>query len=102
MLKFLHNTLAFFKSKLTNSLKNYQPSDYEKGLKSLSNIPKFHIGQEVKTPDGKGIIVNIEMPYNGLYIEPHRCRAVVWYSTMGAANGWVSKPYDLSELKKGA
>ena len=66
-------------------------------------MPRFYLGQEVQTKDGKGIIVNLKMQWNGLYIEPNTSEAVVWYSTETAANrteggNWVSFTYKLTEL----
>lgn len=78
-------------------------TDYEKMIDQLSGFPKFSLGQEVKTPDGTGIIVSLQMPANGLYLTWEVSEAVVWYSTEGAkdrGNGWVSKSYRLHELSQ--
>ena len=43
----------------------------------------------------------VEMPHNGLYLQPERAEAVVWYSTERAFEQgikWVSFTYKLSEL----
>lgn len=78
-------------------------SDYQKALHIASAMPRFYLGQEVQTKDGKGIIVDLKMQWNGLYIEPDTSEAVVWYSTESAANrteggNWVSFTYKLTEL----
>jgi hypothetical protein len=73
-------------------------TDYEKALHIASVIPRFYLGQEVQTKDGKGIIVKVEMEWNGLYISPERSRAVVWYSTADTQCKWVNKEYTLNEL----
>ena len=78
-------------------------SDYQKALHISSVMPRFYLGQEVQTKDGKGIIVDLKMQWNGLYIEPNTSEAVVWYSTESAANrteggNWVSFTYKLTEL----
>ena len=78
-------------------------SDYQKALSIASDMPRFYLGQEVQTKDGKGIIVDLKMQWNGLYIEPNTSEAVVWYSTESAANrteggNWVSLTYKLMEL----
>lgn len=78
-------------------------SDYEKALHIANVMPRFYIGQEVQTKDGKGIIVDLKMQWNGLYIEPHSSEAVVWYSTESAVSrteggNWVSFTYRLTEL----
>lgn len=89
---------------LLNIKKVAKLSDYEKSLKEAKKIPKFHLGQEVQTPYGKGIIVKMEMPWNGLYISPENSDVVVWYSTesavnVGGSNGkFVNVSYKLTEL----
>jgi len=78
-------------------------SDYQKALHIASVMPRFYLGQEVQTKDGKGIIVDLKMQWNGLYIKPNTSEAVVWYSTETAVNrteggNWVSFTYKLTEL----
>lgn len=78
-------------------------SDYQKALHIASVMPRFYLGQEVQTKDGKGVIVDLKMQWNGLYIEPNTSEAVVWYSTESAASrteggNWVSFTYRLTEL----
>lgn len=78
-------------------------SDYQKAFHTASVMPRFYLGQEVQTKDGKGIIVDLKMQWNGLYIEPNTSEAVVWYSTESAVNrteggNWVSFTYKLTEL----
>ena len=67
-------------------------------IERMKLVPKFNLGQLVKTPDGEGIIVNLHVEYNGLYISEETAKATVWYSTDEAKNGWVSKEYALKEL----
>jgi hypothetical protein len=76
-------------------------SDYQKALHIAVVMPRFYLGQEVETKDGKGIIVKLEMDFNGLYISPERSRAIVWFSTKKAfldGTKWVNASYSLSEL----
>lgn len=73
-------------------------NDYEKALERMKELPNFKLGDEVSTPIGKGIIVSLEMPSNGLYLSPERATAVVWFSTEGSTNGWVQKEFELNEL----
>ncbi len=73
-------------------------TDYEKQLEHVSTLPDFHLGQEVITPLGLGIIVELRMPFNGLYIEPERSEVTVWFSTADAKGGWVSKGFSLNEI----
>jgi hypothetical protein len=64
-------------------------------------MPRFYLGQEVETKDGKGIIVKLGMEFNGLYISPERSNAIVWFSTEKAVldgRKWVNASYPLSEL----
>ena len=35
-------------------------SDYQKALRIASAMPRFYLGQEVQTKDGKGIIVDLK------------------------------------------
>ena len=66
--------------------------------------PSFlRIFQEVNTEDGRGIIVNLNTPFNGLYVEFDRAMATVWYGTdKSVYNGarWISKEYSLKDLEK--
>ena len=75
-------------------------SDYELALNNISKITKFYLGQEVETPDGVGIIVEMELENNGLYISIESISIVVWYSTSGAKNGKVRWAYKLDEVKE--
>lgn len=59
--------------------------------------------QEVNTKDGRGILVSIDTPHNGLYIEFSRARATVWYGvdkTIYDGGGWVSHEYSLKDLEE--
>jgi hypothetical protein len=73
--------------------------------------PSFlRIFQEVKTEDGLGILVSIETPHNGLYVEFERSKATVWYGTdKNIYNGarWIStsgiahsKKYSLKDIEE--
>lgn len=77
---------------------NEATTSQDKAFGIASVIPRFYLGQEVQTKDGKGIIVKIEMEWNGLYISPERSIAVVWYSTDDTQCKWVNKQYTLNEL----
>lgn len=74
-------------------------SDYKKAVDVIKDIPQFHLGEQVQTEDREGIIVKIEMPFNGLYIEPEKSKAVIWFGTE-SVNGFISKEYRLKELIK--
>jgi hypothetical protein len=52
-------------------------TDYKKAIEIVKNIPKFYLGQEVLTKFGKGIIIELNMPANGLYITPEQASFVV-------------------------
>ena len=66
--------------------------------------PSFlRIFQEVNTEDGRGIIVSISTPHNGLYVDFERSRATVWYGMdKSVYNGcrWISKEYSLKDLEE--
>jgi len=70
--------------------------------------PSFlRIFQEVNTEDGRGLLISIETPFNGLYVEFDRAKAVVWYSTekavydsSGHGGKWISREYSLKELEE--
>lgn len=72
---------------------------YESELETMRNLPKFYLGQEVVSPIGKGIIINLQMPSNGLYLSPEKATATIWFSTEDAQAGWVQKDFSLDELK---
>lgn len=54
--------------------------------------------QQVKTPHGAGLLISLQMPYNGLYIEPDRADCTVWYSTDKAQSGFVHYTYDAKDI----
>ena len=66
--------------------------------------PSFlRIFQEVNTEDGRGLLVSIDTPHNGLYVEFDRAKATVWYGTdKSVYNGarWISKQYSLKDLEE--
>jgi hypothetical protein len=70
--------------------------------------PSFlRIFQEVNTEDGRGILVSIETPHNGLYVEFDRAKATIWYGTENVVYGksvgggrWISREYSLKDLEK--
>lgn len=74
--------------------------NYNTELAAVADLPKVALGEEVDTPIGRGIIVSMEMPFNGLYLSPQKAIAVVWFSTTDSINGWVSREFRLPELKK--
>lgn len=74
--------------------------DYDINLKKLSEYPKYYLGQEVNTPEGKGIIISLCMPSNGLYLSPERSTAVIWYGTNMDKTSWVQLSYSLGELNE--
>lgn len=47
--------------------------------KALKMMSWIHIGSQVGTPDGVGIVLIIEVPGNGLYYEIERAKFLVWY-----------------------
>ena len=78
---------------------------YTETLAQLKAKPVFSIGQEVKTPDGMGVIVSLEMKFNPIYVSLESAEAVVWYSadrTVRRESGgsWAAFTYKLSELSE--
>ncbi len=78
--------------------------DYSKAIEILSeyNFSKYGYGTEVNTEFGKGIIVSIIMPANGLYISPERTKYHVWYGTAKASfsSRWITKEFSFEELEQ--
>jgi len=64
-----------------------------------SELPKLYLGQEVRTENGRGIIVRLTMPLNGLYISPEGTIVVVWYGMDDDRPGcWVSQSFSLQSF----
>jgi len=74
-------------------------TDYDLSKRTVSYIPKVSLGQEIDTPLGKGIVIFLSMPSNGLYISPERAELTVWFSTQQSKEGWVQHTYNFTELK---
>jgi hypothetical protein len=72
---------------------------YEDNLRNVSEFPKYYLGEEVNTPEGKGIIVSLKMPTNGLYISPEKSEVIVWFGVSNRTK-WVQKDYSLQELSE--
>ena len=64
---------------------------------------KFYLTQKVKTPEGIGIIVELKIPFNGLYYSEEKAYAVVWFPEeerdKQKDRRLVSWAYDLTELE---
>lgn len=70
-------------------------------LEQINDIPKFYLGQQVETEHGIGIIVSMNMPFNGLYIRPEVSECTVWYGMQDdRSHRWVSSTHKLTELKQ--
>ena len=55
---------------------------------------------KVITPDGIGVVVELRcLRVNGLYFDPNCSDVVVWYGMDNVTNGWVSRTYDLKDVK---
>ncbi len=58
------------------------------------------LGRKVQTPDGKGVLIGVEVQSNGLYVECTRNTVTVWYGTGNPDNGgWVQRSYSAREVK---
>lgn len=73
-------------------------TDYDVSKRTASYIPKVYLGQEIDTPLGKGIVISMSMPSNGLYLSPERAELTVWFSTQQAKDGWTQHTYTFTEL----
>lgn len=64
----------------------------------------LRVFQEVNTEDGRGIIVNIETRFNGLYVDFHSAQVTVWYGAKDVygpgGSKWISRVYSLKYLEK--
>jgi hypothetical protein len=74
-------------------------SDYEKAFDRVEDLPYYYLGQEVKTPYGRGIIIGLKMPSNGLYLSPKQSMCHVWYSTE-KSSPWVQFEFTLDQIEK--
>ncbi|MDD5651632.1 MAG: hypothetical protein PHF86_14655 [Candidatus Nanoarchaeia archaeon] len=72
----------------------------EKNIEKAKLIPKFFLGQQVTTKEGRGIIVELNMPTNGLYISPEQAQVTVWYGCDNDSRRWVQLIYSIFELEK--
>lgn len=72
----------------------------EQNIEKAKLIPKYFLGQQVTTTEGRGIIVGLSMPTNGLYISPERAQVTVWYGCGNDSQRWVQLTYSISELEK--
>ena len=81
-------------------MKTSKKIDYNKALERTKEMIHVYLGQEVRTPIGKGIVVSLKMgEWNGLYISPDDSKVVVWFGVSNSKDGWVNTEFRLSELK---
>jgi hypothetical protein len=60
------------------------------------------IFQEVNTEHGRGLLVKIDTPFNGICVEFDRAMATVWYGMDKAifdGGKWISREYSLQDLE---
>jgi hypothetical protein len=72
----------------------------EQNCERAKQIPQYFLGQLVTTKQGRGIIVGLEMPTNGLYISPERTTITVWYGCGNDSERWVQLTYTIAELEE--
>jgi hypothetical protein len=55
------------------------------------------IGERVRTSDGTGILVSLEIPYNGLYMRPELIKLTVWYPPDSGCHlsSWTYRPEEI-------
>lgn len=59
----------------------------------------MEIFQKVRTPLGvSGIIVKIEVPFNGLYYSSEKATCVIWFGVRDDCT-WVSREYSVREIE---
>ena len=58
------------------------------------------IYQEVKTPDGKGILISVNTPANGIGPDISSAKCTVYYGMGTPQNGKVSWEFPLNEIIK--
>ncbi len=73
---------------------------FEEVQEQLDIMPKFSYGEKVMTKYGVGIIVNIGMPFNGLYVQPVNTKITVWYSARSMDNRFISMSFRPNEISK--
>ena len=85
-----------FTPAIFESIKMTIEQNYEK----TKQIPQYFLGQLVTTKQGRGIIVKLEMPTNGLYISPERTTITVWFGCGNDSERWVQLLYSIAELEE--
>lgn len=73
---------------------------FENNLEKVKTMPQYYLGQQVTTKEGRGIIVKLEMPTNGLYIEPERTQITVWYGCGNDSEHWAQLTYSIIDLQE--
>jgi|WetSurMetagenome_2_1015567.scaffolds.fasta_scaffold143567_2 hypothetical protein len=73
--------------------------DYRRALDCIKDLPRYYLGEEVDTIHGRGILVDISMPSNGLYISPEKTECVVWYSTQKSTT-FVQAVFSIGDINK--
>ena len=63
----------------------------------LKKLKTLYLGKKVNTKYGEGIIVEISMPVNGLYISPEKTMVVVWYPEFNR-NTFVTMMFSFEDL----
>jgi hypothetical protein len=55
---------------------------------------------KVRTPDGVGTIVMVDIEANGLYYDTNRITYRVWYGIDNTQNGWIACTYHHSQVTR--
>lgn len=90
---------AKLKNKKITYLKKMPSSNYTNSVLNIKKYPKFYIGQEVNSPFGHGIIVELKMPFDDLLVSPESTIATIWYGSEGAKQGHIQKEFPTKDLK---
>lgn len=69
---------------------------YDFTVEKLKKEPTMYLGQEVKTPYGLGIIVELKFSYDEERVDTKSGMALVW---TGKKTSWPTYEYRLDELE---
>lgn len=58
----------------------------------------MYLGRKIRSPDGEGILIGIDTPFNGATFDVTQSKAQVWYGVEDAQNGWVAHTYPIEQI----
>lgn len=66
--------------------------------KIATELPKLYLGQEVRTNNGRGIIVRLSLPTSEQFIYPQNTIIDVWYGVDDKSGEGVSEIFGLENF----